>query len=181
MIIINGTFELRNNPKEIKLSEWEKIYNQLQNESLTPLERYWNVFELMGVPEEVMNKINQEDFIKLISEFNNITVDNDSPLKEFDINGRTYSAYEGEEFQFMGRDLVMIEKASVNQKNNYCSYCLAVIFKDNKLTTTEHYTTAHIQHKAHLFAEHLTAYDSLPYLTLIAKRVIKSLKPDELD
>lgn len=181
MIIINGTFELRNNPKEIKLSEWEKIYNQLKDESITPLERYWNVFELMGVPEEVMNKINQEDFIKLIAEFNNITVDNETPLKEFEINGRKYSAYDGEEFQFMGRDLVMIEKASVNPKQNYCSYCLAVIFKDIELTNQEHYTEAHIQHKAKLFADHLTASDSLPYLTLIAKRVVKSLKLDELD
>lgn len=180
MIIINGTFELRNNPKEIKLSEWEKIYNQLKDESITPLERYWNVFELMGVPEEVMNKITQEDFVKLISEFNNIQVENETPLKEFEVNGRTYTAYEGEEFQFMGRDLVMIEKASVNPKHNYCSYCLAVLFKDNQLTTTEHYTDAHLQHKAKLFAEHLTANDALPYLTLIAKRVVKSLKLDEL-
>jgi hypothetical protein len=181
MITINGTFELRNDPKEITLAEWEKIYNQLKDESITPLERYWNVFELMGVPDEIMNKITGEDLVKLIAEWNNITISTETPKRDFVINGRSYVAYDGEEFQFMGRDLVLIEKASMEQKSNYCSYCLALLFKDDQLTSKEHYDEAHIKYKAKLFAQHLSADDVIPYLALIARRVVKSIQADSVE
>jgi hypothetical protein len=179
MININydgGTFQLRNEPNEIKLKEFEGVYNALNDGNLSAFEKYFKVFEVMGVPSDYLDAIDDTELIELIKAFNDITVTNPEPIKTIEINGRTYVAYEGDEFKFSAKDLVEIEKAAKRGVKNFPSYCLAVIFKDEQLTPTEHRTSAHINHKAEIFADNLSADFAIPYLSLIAKRTLKNLE-----
>jgi hypothetical protein len=179
MININyngGTFQLRNEPNEIKLKEFEGIYNALNDDKLSGFEKYFKVFEVMGVPSEYLEAIEDNELIDLIKAFNDITVNNPTPAKSIEIGSRNYVAYEGEEFKFSAKDLVEIEKAAKRGVSNFPSYCLAVIFKDDQLTPTEHRTKAHIEHKAALFADNISADFAIPYLSLIAKRTLKNLE-----
>jgi len=179
MININyngGTFQLRNEPNEIKLKEFEGVYNALNNDNLSGFEKYFKVFEVMGVPSDYLEAIDDEELMELIKAFNDIEVSNPIPAKSIEIGGRNYVAYEGEEFKFSAKDLVEIEKAAKRGVTNFPSYCLAVIFKDDQLTPTEHRTSAHINHKASIFADNLSADFAIPYLSLIAKRTLKNLE-----
>lgn len=179
MVNINyngGTFQLRNEPNEIKLKEFEGVYNALNNDKLSGFEKYFKVFEVMGVPSEYLDAIDDEELLELIKAFNDIKVNNPIPAKSIEISGRNYVAYEGDEFKFSAKDLVEIEKAAKRGVTNFPSYCLAVIFKDDQLTPTEHRTSAHINHKASIFAENLSADFAIPYLSLIAKRTLKNLE-----
>jgi len=179
MININyneGTFQLRNEPNEIKLKEFEGIYNALNDDKLSGYEKYFKVFEVMGVPNDYLEAIDDTELHELITAFNDIEVSNPVPAKSIEIGGRNYVAYEGEEFKFSAKDLVEIEKAAKRGVINFPSYCLAVIFKDDQLTPTEHRTSAHINHKASIFADNLSADFAIPYLSLIAKRTLKNLE-----
>jgi hypothetical protein len=179
MININyngGTFQLRNEPNEIKLKEFEGVYNALNDDKLSGFEKYFKVFEVMGVPADYLEAINDDELMELIKAFNDITVSNPIPVKSIEIGGRNYVAYEGDEFKFSAKDLVEIEKAAKRGCTNFPSYCLAVIFKDDQLTPTEHRTSAHINHKASIFADNLSADFAIPYLSLIAKRTLKNLE-----
>jgi hypothetical protein len=59
---------------------------------------------------------------------------------------------------------------------NFPAYILAVLFKDDALTKNEHYVESHLKHKCSLFAENLTADIAMPYLSLVAKRTLKSIQ-----
>jgi len=179
MINVNyegGSFQLRNEPNEIKLKEFEGIYNALNDDNLSGFEKYFKVFEVMGVPLHYLEAIEDDELIELITAFNDVTIKNPVTIKSVEIGNRNYVAYEGDEFKFNAKDLVEIEKAAKRGVKNFPSYCLAVIFKDDQLTVTEHRTSAHINHKAELFAENLSADFAIPYLSLIAKRTVKNLE-----
>lgn len=169
-------FELRNEPNEIKLSEFEKIYSILNTQGQGKLEQYFEVFKVLGMPNEILECLDAENFVGIIKEFNAMKVSDELPVKEFTIKGRRYVAYEGDEFKFNARDLVEIEKAAQRGVPNFPSYVLAVVFKDDQLTTNEHRDKAHIEHKAKIFADELTSDIVIPYITRIARRTLKALE-----
>jgi hypothetical protein len=169
-------FELRNEPNEIKLFEFEKIYNILNQQGLGKLEQYFQVFKTLGMPDEILEVLDAESFVGIIKEFNAMKISNDSPVKSFEIKGHTYTAYDGEEFKFNARDLVEIEKAAQRGVPNFPSYVLAVVFKNELLTNAEHRDKAHIEYKAKVFAQELTADVVIPYITRIAKRTLTALE-----
>ena len=70
----------------------------------------------------------------------------------------------------------LIEKLAKRGVSNFPSMILAILFKREDLSPKEHYVLAHIEQKAKLFEKHCTADFALPYITLVARRTLKSLE-----
>ena len=179
MVTINygsDSFELRNEAAEIKLHEFNKIHNILSIDKLGHFEKYTEVFKVLGVPEDVIDAMEIEQFVELIKMFNDIARPSNETTQSFEIDGYTYTAYTGDEFKFTAKDLVMIERGFKQGVGSVPAFILAVVFKRDDLTKKEHYDPTHINHKAKLFSEHLYMDVALPYLGLVTKRVIKQVE-----
>jgi len=60
------------------------------------------------------------------------------------------------------------------------AYMLAVIFKREDLTKTEHYDNAHLKLKEKLFSK-LPAAVAVPYVTYIGKELAKAMQDEKVD
>lgn len=173
------SYELRNESHELKLKEFEKIYNILNTEGMGKLEQYTKVFMSLGIPEDVIDEMSIEEFTDVVKNFNAIKTDLTTLTPQVVIDGYTYTAHDGE-FKFNTKDLITIEKAARQHIVNFPSFVLAVAFKRDDLSKKEHYEAAHLNHKAKLFGEHLTADVAIPYLALVSKKVIQNIS-DEVE
>lgn len=180
MLTINygsESYELRNESHELKLKEFEKIYNILNTEGIGKLEQYTKVFMSLGIPEDVIDEMSIEEFTDVVKNFNAIKTDLHNLIPSIEIDGYTYTAHDGE-FKFTTKDLITIEKAARQHIVNFPSFVLAVSFKRQDLSKKEHYEAAHLNHKAKLFAEHVTADVAIPYLALVSKKVIQNISDE---
>jgi hypothetical protein len=66
-----------------------------------------------------------------------------------------------------------------DKDKGYLSEMLAVLFKRDDLSKTEHYTDAHIKHKAKLIQE-LKAELVVPYLVEIGKKLSTQITKNDL-
>lgn len=169
------SYELRNEPSEITLKEFNRIFTILNTEGKGKFEQYFEVFETLGVPSDLLDVIDQSDFLEMVKAFNVMKVNTELPQPTIEIEGYTYVAYEGE-FKFKAKDLIQIERLAKSGGNDFPSKILAIIFKRADLSPKEHYEQAHINQKAKLFENNLTAEFALPYITLVARRTLKSLE-----
>jgi len=165
--------QLRNEAKEVRLSEFNKIHNILSTDKAGHFEKYTEVFKVLGVSEDVIDDMSIEQFIELVKMFNDISQTKENPVQSFEIDGYIYTAYKGEEFKFTAKDLVMLERGFKQGVGSIPAFVLAVVFKREDLTKKEHFDPTHINHKAKLFSEHLYMDVALPYLGLVSQRVIK--------
>jgi len=173
-------YQLKNTPDEIKLGEFEKIFNIANNPQLEPMGKYFAIFELLEVPDEVLDSMNQQEFIDAVQAWNSYDLNNE-PLPFVEVGGRRYVSFEGEEFIFMARDISLIEKSAASGDGHFPSTVMAILFKDDQLTPTEHRDNAHIKHKAKLFRENLTADMAVPFLARVARRQIESVEGNEVE
>lgn len=173
------SFELRNESHELKLKEFEKIYNILNSEGSGKLEQYSQVFISLGIPEDVVDEMSMEEFTSIVKNFNAIKTDLHNLVPKLEIEGYTYTAHDGE-FKFKTKDLITIEKAARQHIKNFPSFVLAVAFKRDDLSKKEHYDAAHLNHKAKIFSEYVTADVAIPYLALVSKKVVENIS-DEVD
>ena len=95
-------------------------------------------------------------------------------MKRFEADGYTYEAYD-DNFKLTAKDTKHIEKILNSRHKGFISEALAVIFKRTDLSKTEHYTDAHIKHKAKIIRE-LTAEVAVPYLVVIAETINKQVE-----
>lgn len=175
MIIFDheGTeYKFRNEGEEVTLKELGKINDIMQDDKLMFFEKWLKVIEMLG-SKELAEVITEDGLVNLIENFNVTALD--KPIQEtIEVNGRTYSCVlvDGE-IKFSGRQLASIE---LNIKNNkeWAGHVFAVIYKDDELTTNEHYTQAHIDHKANLFLKNITADIAAPVIFQVNKRLIEN-------
>jgi len=173
---LNGkAFALPNDAKEVRLADFNKMYKISQQKDVGYFDKHLKIFELFGIPYEEWDDVSEEKIVEVIAEFNKVKVDGTVLCNQVTVNDRTYTAFE-EEFVFKTRDLVEIERAAIKNVDNFPAYILAVLFKDDALTKNEHYVESHLKHKCSLFAENLTADIAMPYLSLVAKRTLKSIQ-----
>lgn len=164
MITVNN-IEIPNLVSEMTLKQYEWVSATLNNKNLDNIERYLRVFKFFGIDETYLDNLDFDAFKELIKEFSASKPTNLDFVKEFELNGFTYKAFE-EEFKILVKDMKEIEKSFKNEK--YLCTLMAIIFKRTDLTDKEHYTREHIKHKAKLFGE-LKAEFSIPYLVHIGQ------------
>ena len=92
-------------------------------------------------------------------------------VEELELEGYLYKA----QMKLTVRDTKMIEKIALHKEKGYISEMLAVMFKREDLTPTEHYADAHIKQKARLIRK-INASIALPYLMFIAEKIAKQIK-----
>jgi len=177
MIEINygeEVYELRNTPEELTLNEFDTIYsitNRTGNDTIT---KYFQVFEFLKVPNDVLDSLSQKEFIDMVREFNDYELPNDV-VNEVVVNNRTYKSFDGDEFEFKARDISLIEQAQLLNDGKFPSWVVAILFKDVDLTNTEHRDWAHIKHKAELFRKNLKACDAVPFMVRVVRRQMSEL------
>lgn len=159
---------------EMTIGQFEKVNKIMSDESSLKIERYIDYLESLDIPNDVILSITDDELfsvIKSIGEKEDIT---NELLKSFELEGYTYKSYD-EEFSIRAIELSMIEKRINKDSSNYFSYIIAILFKREDLTNREHYTDAHIKHKADLF-KNLSAIDFYPYVIMVAEKLSKNLK-----
>lgn len=150
MIEIKGT-EIPNRIDELTIEQFQTVSQFANDLGLSYVERQIKIFEYLGVPD-IWDDITAKELKELIKTFNDV------PKKEFDwfksleIDGYTYTAFEGDEFELSAKDLALIEK-NITKSGTDIPYIMAVIFKRTDLSKQEHYAEAHIKQKAKLFAK----------------------------
>ena len=160
--------EIPNEMNELTIQQFEEITDIHANEKLDIIEKHLEVFKFMGVSDEIED-IDFEVFKEYVDKFNTAKVPSSELLKRFENSGYTYQAYD-DDFRLTAKDTKLIEKILGNKHKGYISEVLAVLSKRTDLTKTEHYTDAHIKHKAKLIRE-LKADVAVPYLVAVAEKI----------
>jgi hypothetical protein len=180
---VNGErYEIRNEPKELTLREYEYIQKQFGNSTIGKTEKYYNIFKFLGVPENILdaleddfyNQPSEEDaknstFAELVNAFGDYTLEA-IYHPTIEINGVTYTAYEGDRFKLSVRDRKEIERCAIKEASTLPVDMMAIIYKQEGVDN--HYSPSHLDNKRKLFRKHMTADYAIPYIKLLAQRTI---------
>jgi len=167
-------FNLKTKMEEFTILEFETISSIMNDENKDNIEKYLNILEYLGTPDDILNEMTTDTFYDIIKEMNSDVECDKTLLPQITIDKYTYDAYTGDEFKLKIKDLSKIESRILAKPNEYVLYAIAVIFKRTDLTKTEHYTEAHIEYKMKLFKE-LPVIDIYPYIVYIQENVSKKL------
>lgn len=161
-------YEIPNTAEELTIEQLDKLNDITRREDLDNIEKYIEKFTYLGVPEEEFDDMDFSDFKEYIKEFESSTVPTEKVF-EIEIEGYKYTAPE-----VIGvKDLGLIEKVWKSNIDSFSSGMMAVLFKREDLTKTEHYTPAHLKHKAKLFKEQ-KAHLAMPYIVDVLTQLTKT-------
>lgn len=177
MITILGR-EVPNQLTELTVHQFEQITTIHAKADIDAIEKHLDVFVFMGVPESEFDDVQIEEFREIVKQFNQLE-GTPAIQQTIEIDGFKYTAYHGDEFKLSVRDTKFIEKVMRDKDKGYLSEMLAVLFKRDDLSKTEHYTDAHIKHKAKLIQE-LKAELVVPYLVEIGKKLSTQITKNDL-
>lgn len=169
--------EIPNQLKELTVQQFEDITSVHAQQDLDAIEKHLKVFELFGLTENDFENTTIEQFKMYVKEFNNIK-GKPELQSSIEMDGYKYTAFEGEEFKLSVKDTKHIEKVMNSRHKGYISEMLAILFKRDDLTKTEHYDSAHIKHKAKQIRE-LKAELAVPFLVEIGQKLSKEMKRNE--
>jgi hypothetical protein len=180
MITIKGV-EVPTQITDFNIGQFETATKILNDEKVTYVERYIDLLEAFKLPSEFIDNLSDDELFEIIKSFQKKSEDIPLGLKRtIEIDGYVYATFEeGGEFNIKAKDLSLIEKA-FSDKSTFFSAVLAVIFKREDLRTVEHYTPAHLKHKANLFKE-LPAVDFYQYIVWITKKLSEKIKSLNVD
>jgi len=173
MIEIKG-YEVKNTVEELTVEEFQKIASILNDTELSRIFKWMDIFTYLGLSEDVLDDMSNDEFTEAVKLWNDTPKFKGELLESVEIDKRTYVAHDGE-YSIKVRDLKHLERKINDSPNNYMAYWLAVIFKDDQLTKTEHYDNAHLKHKEKLFKKQPASL-ALPYVTHIAKEISEDSK-----
>lgn len=169
--------EIPNQLNELTIQQFEDITSIHAQQDLDAIEKHLKVFELFGITESDFEDTSIEQFRQYVKQFNNIK-GKPELQSTIELDGYKYTAFEGEEFKLSVRDTKHIEKVMNSRHKGYISEMLAILFKRDDLTKTEHYDSAHIKHKAKMIRE-LKAELALPFLVEIGQKLSKEIPKNE--
>lgn len=160
--------EIPHKMDELTIEQFEKVTEITNNKELDNIERYIKIFEYFGVKESEWEEHDVElsDFIEKVREFNSNNYEKKDAVESIEVEGYTYQA----QMKLSVKDTKMIEKIIGRKSHNWISDLLALMFKRTDLSNTEHYTEAHLKHKAKLFKQ-LKAEIAVPYLVFVTEKI----------
>lgn len=170
----DDTYQLRNELDELTVGEFEKISSILNDLDKNQLEKWSEIFLLLGIPQDVIDYFDAETFISIIKQFN--LLDEKKVLKTVEkvvtIDNVDYIGYDGDEFKMNVKQLCLIEDFIKKNPERYLGDILAVIYKSVNIDDNMHFDKAHIKHKAELFRKQMNAKYAMPLLGYISKKII---------
>lgn len=165
--------EIPNQIDELTIEQFEAITEINNDPNLDPIDKHLKVFAYLGIPESEFWDYDVADFVTMVKDFNNMEQKDFPVVEELELDGYIYRA----EMRLTVRDTKMIEKIAMTKPKGYISEMLAIMFKREDLTPTEHYADAHIKQKAKLIRK-LNANISIPYIMFIANKIGQQVKND---
>lgn len=171
MVTIAG-YEIPNLIDELTVDQFDKLNIIEQNKDLGIIEKWVDKWVYLGIPEEVFDDMTLDEFKENVALFNADVAIPDKVLS-VNIDGFVYEAKE-----ILGaKDIGLIEKVWRNNLEHFASESLAILFKRADLSRTEHYSPAHLKHKAKLFGQQ-KAELAVPYIAEILKVLVKSTEDE---
>lgn len=178
MIIVeidNKNYEVRNLGSEVTLNELARISAILDNgsedEGVDFADKWLRVIEIVS-SSDFVDVMHIEHMEQIIKDFAVVGIKN-KIQPTFEVNNRVYTlAMDGEEMRVSGRDMVAIE-AMARKGGAWATKAIALLYKDEQLTPKEHYTPAHIKHKADLFGNAMTAEIAAPVIFQLSKKIVQ--------
>jgi hypothetical protein len=175
-ITIKGKdYAIRNEGHEVTLNELAKISLILENEAEDFVDKWLRVFEILG-SRELVDAIPLNKFVEVQQSVDITQISNEiKPIIE--VNGRTYSCQLDEEgnIELSAKDMAKIERM-YRKGGTWGVKAFAVVYKDDALTKFEHHVDSHIDHKAKLFGDAVTADVAAPVVFQLAKEVMKYIQ-----
>jgi len=167
------TYNFRNNESEITLLELAKV-SDIMATTDAYFEKWMRIIELLG-DKGLSDVIDEDGVVSIVENVNFTNVRNEIP-ETVNVNGREYAAtLKDGKLKLSGKDLAMIER-SAKKGGTWAVLGFAIIYKDSELSNTEHYTEAHIKHKADLFGKHLTAKEGAPVFYQLQKKLSEHIQ-----
>lgn len=164
-------FKFKTNINEFTISEYEEIMGVIADEDQNYIEKWLNVFKILGADNDTISKLTDEDLFIYIEEMNKDILPNPILKKKIKIGDREWFAYEGDSFKLKLKDLSYIEKA-IKTPNNYIAKVLAIIFKDPLLD--DNYAPEIIAEREQLFSN-LIIGDYMNYVTYVVEKITKKI------
>ena len=170
MITILGR-DIPNNLDELTIEQFEVITELSNNKELDAVDKHLQIFASLGLAESEFYDVDVADFIEYTNQFNNIPEVNYPTISQIELAGYSYTA----EMKLTVRDTKLIEKIAIAKPKGYISDVLAIFFKRDDLTSTEHYAEAHLKLKSKMIKE-LKANVAIPYLLFITNKLAKQVE-----
>lgn len=167
-------YEVKNSIDELTVEEFETVAGFTNDTSLDYLDKQLSIFEYLGVPPEVWEDMEVDEFKKIVNDLNQPYGKELEFQPTIEIDGYTYRAFD-DEFSLTIKDLKFIERAVKKDGKKWMALSMGIIFKREDLTKTEHYTDAHIKQKAKLFKD-IKANIAMPYIQYIGKQLNEALE-----
>ena len=162
--------------EEMTVKQFSMATAIFNDENKLNIERYLDVIEALGAPENVINDLTNDELFEIIRDFSvetKIYNEGDQLTRTIEIDGIVYEAYpEGGEFKIKAKDLALIEKA-VTKKEDFFQTLISILFKNPNLNK-ETYQDAHLRHKKKLF-ETLPAKPYVGYLIEVSKTLTQKI------
>ena len=169
MITILGR-DIPNHLDELTVEQFEVITELSNNKELDAVDKHLQIFASLGLAESEFYDVDVADFIEYTNQFNTIPEIEYPTISQIELAGYSYTA----EMKLTVRDTKLIEKIAIHKPKGYISDVLAIFFKRDDLTSTEHYAEAHLKLKAKLIKE-LKANVAIPYLLFITNKLAKQV------
>lgn len=162
-------------PTEMLIKDFEALTAITNDTSRGELDRFLSAFDCLGVPADIVDQMSKDQFITNAKLLRAAKYDDALPPNEVEVGGRKYVANITDELNLSARDVVAIEKVAKAHGKQFPSMVMAIVYKDVELSNTEHYTEAHIKHKASLFRGAFSCQYAIPLLVRISKETVKDL------
>jgi len=164
-------YQLRNKSKEVSLNEFAKISHILSGGDGETTDKWLEVLTILG-SKELTELLTLKQFSDAVQSCNLMDV-NKKVKQSIEVNGRVYECTLSKgEIQLTAKDLSKIEKMATSGKM-FGHLAFALVYKDTQLTNEEHYTDAHIEHKAKLFGNQITADIAAPAIIQIGRLIMQ--------
>jgi hypothetical protein len=172
MVTILGR-EIPNRIEELTIEQFESITDINNNKELDPVDRHLQIFEYLGIPEKEFFDFDISDFIDIVKEFNTAPdlTNHTEAIGTLELDGFTYTA----ELKLTVRETKLIEKIAIHKQKGYISDMMAVMFKADHLTISEHYAEAHLKLKSKHIRK-LKAEICIPYIMFVANKIKKQVE-----
>ena len=174
MINIKG-YEVKNLNNELLIKDFEHITMLFNDKEKMFFEKWAEIFIYLGVPEEVVDNFDVDDFIIGIKDFNDVSDQkNINIIKDITIDGVEYSCYD-ENFKITVKDMSLIEEYAKKNENRYLGDVMAVLYKRVDADKNVNYDKSHIHYKAELFRKEITIDKLVPILNILSNKLIKEV------
>jgi hypothetical protein len=169
MITILGR-EIPHTLDELTIEQFETITEIGSNKEIDNIDRHLQIFASLGIAESEFYDYDVADFITIVKVFNEQPKSEYPVVETIELDGFTYTA----QLKLTVRDTKLIESIAIKKPKGYISSILAIMFKADHLTPTEHYADAHLKLKAKHIGK-LKACIAIPYVMFIAKKINKQV------